>query len=466
MGGRKRGATSGLVYCGIVENQESRGAIEPNVLRGRGLNSTSFRVAYTINFSECDFAQLHVLPLLLSCPFCAAKKFHSEPPSFCCDNGKISLSNPAVPINLKSLFTDQEFSATISFRRKIRLYNSIFSFTSFGVKIDKQLAASSRGIYTLRVSGQIFHTLPPLIPNEDGPTYFQLYFWDNENELHNRMNVVGDAALDENTMEVLMDVMKGNPYVELLRRLNQYPCIQDLRLHIYKNAPVDQRRYNTPTADQVAAIWVEGNNPNIPYDRDIIVCSCDGRSHQIKHYSRCYDPLQYPLFFPNGENGWHQNIPKVKPGAHDDCTASNALVPTNFPSIDDILSRESSGVRGSNNRMVSCREYYSYKLQIRDNDSSILLYGGRLLQQFIVDMYVKLETTRLDYYRLNQAEMRSELYQGIVDSVVRGEARGSEVGKHIVLSASFIGGPRDMRRRYLDAIALVRTFGNQICLSL
>ncbi|XP_073273312.1 uncharacterized protein [Primulina huaijiensis] len=55
--------------------------------------------------------------------------------------------------------------------------------------------------------------------------------------------------------------------------------------------------------------------------------------------------------------------------------------------------------------------------------------------------------------------MQSELYQGIVDSVVRGEARGSEVGKRIVLLASFIGGPRDMRRRYLDAITLVRTFG-------
>ncbi|XP_073138923.1 uncharacterized protein [Henckelia pumila] len=109
--------------------------------------------------------------------------------------------------------------------------------------------------------------------------------------------------------------------------------------------------------------------------------------------------------------------------------------------------------------MISCREYYCYKLQIRDNFTSVLFYGGRLLQQFVVDMYVKLETTRLDYYRRNQAEMRSELYQGIVDSVVAGESRGSEVGRRIVLPASFIGGPHDMRRRYLDAIALVRTFG-------
>ncbi|XP_057778382.1 uncharacterized protein LOC130997139 [Salvia miltiorrhiza] len=55
--------------------------------------------------------------------------------------------------------------------------------------------------------------------------------------------------------------------------------------------------------------------------------------------------------------------------------------------------------------------------------------------------------------------MRAELYQGIVDSVFNGELRGNEVGKRIVLPATFIGGPRDMRRRYLDALTLVQRFG-------
>ena len=43
-------------------------------------------------------------------------------------------------------------------------------------------------------------------------------------------------------------------------------------------------------------------------------------------------------------------------------------------------------------RNVSCREYYCYKLQIRSIDTSILLHSGRLLQQYVVDMYVKLES--------------------------------------------------------------------------
>jgi hypothetical protein len=30
----------------------------------------------------------------------------------------------------------------------------------------------------------------------------------------------------------------------------------------------------------------------------------------IQPYYGCYDPLSYPLFFPNGEPGWHPKIPR------------------------------------------------------------------------------------------------------------------------------------------------------------
>jgi hypothetical protein len=40
-----------------------------------------------------------------------------------------------------------------------------------------------------------------------------------------------------------------------------------------------------------------------------------------------------------------------------------------------------------------------------------------------------------------------------------GDIRAEKVDKRTVLSASFIGGPRDMRRRYMDAMTLVRKFG-------
>ena len=107
---------------------------------------------------------------------------------------------------------------------------------------------------------------------------------------------------------------------------------------------------------------------------------------------------------------------------------------------------------------ISCREYYCFKLQIRPSTKSILLLAGRLFQQYVFYMYIKLETTRLNFYKTQQSQIRSELYQGIVDVVNAEETRGDKVGKRVVLPSTFIGGPRDTRRRYLDAMALVKHY--------
>ncbi|XP_074298906.1 uncharacterized protein LOC141629882 [Silene latifolia] len=106
---------------------------------------------------------------------------------------------------------------------------------------------------------------------------------------------------------------------------------------------------------------------------------------------------------------------------------------------------------------ISCREYSAYKLEIQPGN--LLLRGGRLFQQFIVDMYVKIENTRLDFIRLNQDTIRADLYQGILDTLELGENSTSNVGRRVILPPSFLGGPRDMRRRYLNAMALVQKYG-------
>ena len=54
----------------------------------------------------------------------------------------------------------------------------------------------------------------------------------------------------------------------------------------------------------------------------------------------------------------------------------------------------------TNNRLcVSVRDYYCYKFQMRRGVFNTMLYGKRLFQQYVVDMYIKVETSRLDYIR-------------------------------------------------------------------
>ena len=88
-----------------------------------------------------------------------------------------------------------------------------------------------------------------------------------------------------------------------------------------------------------------------------------------------------------------------------------------------------------------------------------ILYGKRLFQQFAVDMYIKIESSRLDYIRNHQDDIRADLYQGLVDSLHAGEGRAEAVGNRTAMPSSFIGGPCDMRRWYMDAMSLVQRFG-------
>jgi hypothetical protein len=58
-----------------------------------------------------------------------------------------------------------------------------------------------------------------------------------------------------------------------------------------------------------------------------------------------------------------------------------------------------------------------------------------------------------------QPEIRADLYKGIVDSITAGETRASAVGIRTVLPGTFQGCYRDMKKRHMDAMALVTTYG-------
>jgi len=69
---------------------------------------------------------------------------------------------------------------------------------------------------------------------------------------------------------------------------------------------------------------------------------------------------------------------------------------------------------------VSAREYYCYLLQIRAGVFVIFFHGGRLFQQWLVDMYIKVESMRLDWHARpeNQAIICANLYQVIFNFMV------------------------------------------------
>ncbi|RIB25117.1 hypothetical protein C2G38_1892617, partial [Gigaspora rosea] len=78
---------------------------------------------------------------------------------------------------LRNLFTKND-NVGRDFCNNIRAYNSIFAFTSMGVRLDDRLANGKNGIYTFRVQGGIYHSIGSLYPHDGAPKFLQLYIYD------------------------------------------------------------------------------------------------------------------------------------------------------------------------------------------------------------------------------------------------------------------------------------------------
>ena len=68
---------------------------------------------------------------------------------------------------------------------------------------------------------------------------------------------------------------------------------------------------------------------------------------------------------------------------------------------------------------------------VRQNESVLLLYEKQLFQQYLVDAYCKIETTRLQLLRHEQTSLRADCYQDLRDAILDGDSDPSNVGRRI-----------------------------------
>ena len=299
-----------------------------------------------------------------TCPLCRALRFQSEPLN-CCHNGKVNLPPLGVfPSALKSLFTDSTELAT-NFQRNIRQYNSAFSFASFGAQM---VQVPGRGPYCFKIHGQTYHSTCTLHP-PDGQErqYGQLYIIEADQAVTTRMNAAPNSQCLSAVMDIISQVMvEHSPYASAFQHMHaveqaeeQDAAEQDRQPQIvrlfFKRGP-DCRRYNEPTHNEVAAVFV-GEDGAPPAHRDVVVYPRDRPPERIPYISSHLDPMCYPVLFPRGELGWH----------------------------DGMLHSEEH--RTATRNRLTMQQFYGHRLAVRGGFSPIHS-SGKLFQQYIVDAYV------------------------------------------------------------------------------
>ncbi|XP_022041196.1 uncharacterized protein LOC110943770 [Helianthus annuus] len=362
--------------------------------------------------------------------------------SLCCSNRDVELPPSPAPPPLLERFYKKVTPESRNFMNNIRAYNMMFSFTSLGGKVSKSFQ-KSKGSYVFVLQGQNYHRIDSLLPNEgEEPKFSQLYIYDSQNEDFNRQKAVsveeGSKTTTKQDLDLAISSLKKmldscNPLVKSFRMVQD--CFkendwQNVKLKLIGTRDKDGRIFNLPTAEEIAALIIcdfEG-----PFDkRDIIVQTKSGGLQRISELHPSYLALQYPFIFPYAEDRFRLGIKHR--GVSVDC---------------DILRTS-----------TTMREFFSYRIQDRPNQFSLLVNAQKLFQQFVVDAYMMIESAGLAYIKTQQPKLRTQTFKNLNQSVESEESDASNCGKQILLPSSFTGGSRHMMQKYLDAMAICKAVG-------
>ncbi|GFX00982.1 helitron_like_N domain-containing protein [Trichonephila clavipes] len=105
-------------------------------------------------------------------------------------------------------------------------------------------------------------------------------------------------------------------------------------------------------------------------------------------------------------------------------------------------------------------DFYAYYMMLREHDFNFLLCTSQLFHQFLVDMYIKLESERLRYIALNQKKLRAENYIHLQDAISADDTiRPNDIGKMVILPSTFVNSPRYLQEYTQFAFTYVRIYG-------
>ena len=195
-----------------------------------------------------------------------------------------------------------------------------------------------------------------------------------------------------------------NPYARSLRQLGQEPA-EDVSLHVEWK---EESREIAAVIHRVDSDVTRGPRTVVFWRRSELAPTFISPFHPL------YEPLQYPLFFPHGTNGW-------------------------FPGT--------TSVRTPHVRTTQL-EYYRHRI-LTEARFGLL---GRLLNEYLVDMFSSVEDSRLNYIREN-VQIRIAA-QSELDETINAEG-GVRAGR-VYLPASFMGSPRMQRKLIEDGLAVLR----------
>ena len=440
------------------------------------------------------------------CPHCLARLWKGEltksglsPWGKCCQHGQLNGSireglsgnipiPPAPPPFLASLLTNLTTAESKCYLRHARNFNNAFSMASY--ICHHQILPGP--LSDFRIQGAAYHGMGAIRGPSAAESKFMQVFFTCADEAAGlaaagSRSHVPKAAVAKSVLQQLRDELQGPPAAagaaaaaaagaragarvtrmaaaaaattggcnplflafraaDMLLNQPDAPPPADLRLVFQSSSrvrPVDPhaRQYNLPETgckvsnSELAVVIDSEKNCEGGWNADLAVRPTTNTAHpthltRIASMHKLADPLTGPCLFPHGTPGYGwQLYKKIRPGSA---------------------------------KYVTAHELTRFRLFHRDAADAPVRYDthllqGRLSQQLIVQNYTKIEKERLSYLRNNQKRLKAAEYKEVRALVAAG--RMQDAGRHVVLPSTFTGGPRNMIKKFADAMAAVRKMG-------
>lgn len=400
------------------------------------------------------------------CTECKALFFKGEgirsktKPGFlqCCQHGKVHFDPPTMPEWYREL-VDKDSPMRKEFLKYIRNMNNYFALATFQGKFA---CLTPNFPHVVKLHGQIqvlLHQGEPknYVPRSEQAQrimHSQMFFVDPADAQKNRDAFEPNRRLNADLVLKIHDMMKEcNALYRSFERMatlvkkakrewkekNPGEMPPDIKL-VFKRragdsskitfrptggATFDTLRHEEPTAleggnTEIAAVFNSNERPvNVP----LWVCQ-QGRPVKMGPRNPLREPLLYPLMYPDGLPTWYTDTPHR---------------------------RNQTGVQ---NR-VTIRQYYSFLLHLRKKKYLQRMLGA-LTQQWIVEGWVRVEDSDLDYIKnldYLRVSTRPQLTKFLSNLA---EREGMDLGKEIKLPSSFSHSPAQMQRYYMNSIQMVR----------
>ncbi|KAI5711550.1 hypothetical protein M8J75_001284 [Diaphorina citri] len=448
-----------------LSRYHSKGIMEGNIQFGKIKEHSLGKADY-----ECKHCGAVFWPSQLS--------IESKQTARCCDYGKVTLD----PINGKFKTTQgaegKEILALLDgthkkskhFHQYILAYNRIFS-TVFSTGKFQFLGSNRLTSHVYSMKGEIkFRTEAyekniirrtadgkfVKIPNTINHGHLYFLAITDETILARVTNSTLADKLDIEIVRLLEKYLRSNSRVikwfeytrqvyeeEKCKAAQAHRPVQDVVLVINPREPnTDLRKMEstsykqgmfgsamqTPINDYVAAV-ITGKVNDYKYDFQFYPRgrTTGERTYQPHIANRTIDTHMFPIFYLHGEDCWGYRTQAIN--------------------------------RNTPPKLLTLQEYAKYRIA-RRKDISPLHQGQKLFLNWLIHQQIRIEYDRLEFFRLNQEELRLDKYRSKKDFVTRqAKAQNKNVGKMVIMPPSFENTTRHRRKNFHDFMTIMSMFG-------